>query len=194
MDISRLKSNIGYSTINTTDSYTKNLRIPTQTKNLKRDTLEISHSRGLNMGMMLDKGTAAHTTVYVNYATFRQIASYTTNNQECPWSEMGIDGEKRWIVVNGQRFECPLSKEEKEAIKRASRTILDFLEEYEKTKENLPSQRKENKEVEIDFNKDKTKVTNESNSKIDDLLNNEKVANMLRDISKSSEGRIYLSV
>ncbi len=55
---------------------------------------------------------------------------------------MGIDGEKRWGVVNGQRFECPLSEEEKEAFKGASLTLMDVLEEYEKAKEKLPSQRK----------------------------------------------------
>ncbi len=145
MNINNLKSGIDYSLANNTTKYTKNLRNLDGLQNFKnsqKDTLEISYSRRPNMGIMLDKGTAANTTVYVNYSTFRQIVNYTANNEECPWTELGIDGEKRWIVVNGQRFECPLSEEEKEAFKKASLTLFDVLEEYEKTKEKLPSQRK----------------------------------------------------
>ncbi len=48
---------------------------------------------------MLDKGTAANTTVYVNYSTFRQIVNYTANNEECPWTELGIDGEKDGLLL-----------------------------------------------------------------------------------------------
>lgn len=197
MNINNLKSGIDYSIINNSNKYTKDLRHSDKiqnSQNLQKDTLDISHSRRPNMGIMLDKGTAANTTVYVNYSTFRQIVSYTANNEECPWSELGIDGEKRWVVVNGQRFECPLSEEEKEAFKRASLTLMDVLEEYEKAKEKLPSQRKENKKVEIDFDKDKFSVSDESNSKVSNLLKNKKVMNMLRDISKFSGNKIHLSL
>lgn len=197
MNINNLKSGIDYSIINNSNKYTKDLRHSDKiqnSQNLQKDTLDISYSRRPNMGIMLDKGTAANTTVYVNYSTFRQIVSYTANNEECPWSELGIDGEKRWIVVNGQRFECPLSGEEKEAFKRASLTLMDVLEEYEKAKEKLPSQRKENKKVEIDFDKDKFSVSDESNSKVSNLLKNKKVMNMLRDISKFSGNKIHLSL
>ncbi|APH17208.1 hypothetical protein NPD5_3113 [Clostridium sporogenes] len=197
MNINNLKSSIDYSIINNSNKYTKDLRHSDKiqnSQNLQKDTLDISHSRRPNMGIMLDKGTAANTTVYVNYATFRQIVSYTANNEECPWSELGIDGEKRWVVVNGQRFECPLSEEEKEAFKRASLTLMDVLEEYEKAKEKLPSQRKENKKVEIDFDKDKFSVSDESNSKVSNLLKNKKVMNMLRDISRFSGNKIHLSL
>ena len=45
---------------------------------------------------------------------------------------MGCDGEKRWVVVNGQRFECPLSKEEKELRKRFQQSIIDILDESDK--------------------------------------------------------------
>ncbi|APF28121.1 hypothetical protein NPD7_257 [Clostridium sporogenes] len=197
MNINNLKSSIDYSVVNNSNKYTKDLRHSDKiqnSQNLQKDTLDISHSRRPNMGIMLDKGTAANTTVYVNYSTFRQIVSYTANNEECPWSELGIDGEKRWVVVNGQRFECPLSEEEKEAFKRASLTLMDVLEEYEKAKEKLPSQRKENKKVEIDFDKDKFSVSDESNSKVSNLLKNKKVMNMLRDISRFSGNKIHLSL
>lgn len=46
---------------------------------------------------------------------------------------MGVDGEKRWVVVNGQRFKCPLSEEEKAAKKRAQLTLLDYID-YRKKK------------------------------------------------------------
>ncbi|MFV3011623.1 hypothetical protein ACLD43_08310 [Clostridium botulinum] len=197
MNINNLKSGIDYSLVNNTTKYTKNLRNLDElqnSKNHQKDTLEISYSRRSNMGIMLDKGTAANTTVYVNYSTFRQIVNYTANNEECPWTELGIDDEKRWIVVNGQRFECPLSEEEKEAFKKASLTLFDVLEEYEKAKEKLPSQGKENKKVEIDFDKDKLSVSDESNSKVSNLLKNKKVMSMLRDISKFSGNKIHLSL
>ncbi|PIH05388.1 hypothetical protein [Clostridium combesii] len=197
MNINNLKSGIGYNLVSNTTKYTKNLRNLDELqdfKNSQKDTLEISYSRRSNMGIMLDKGTAANTTVCVNYSTFRQIVNYTANNEQCPWTELGIDGEKRWVVVNGQRFECPLSEEEKEAFKKASLTLFDVLEEYEKEKEKLPSQRKENKKVEIDFDKDKLNVSDESNSKVSNLLKNKKVMNMLRDISKFSGNKIHLSL
>ncbi len=97
MNINNLKSSIDYSVVNNSNKYTKDLRHSDKiqnSQNLQKDTLDISHSRRPNMGIMLDKGTAANTTVYVNYSTFRQIVSYTANNEECPWSELGIDGEK----------------------------------------------------------------------------------------------------
>ncbi|WP_252232851.1 hypothetical protein, partial [Clostridium sp. ZBS15] len=92
-----------------------------------------SRSRAI-MGPQLDKGTASNTTVYVDKSTFMQITNYSTNNSECQWDELGMDGEKRWVVINGQRFECPLSKEEKEAIERASKTMLDYLIEADEDK------------------------------------------------------------
>ncbi len=53
---------------------------------------------------------------------------------------------------------------------------------------------KENKKVEIDFDKDKFSVSDESNSKVSNLLKNKKVMNMLRDISKFSGNKIHLSL
>lgn len=48
--------------------------------------------------------------------------------------------------------------------------------------------------VEIDFDKDKPSVSDESNSKVSNLLKNKKVMNMLRDISKFSGNKINLSL
>lgn len=79
----------------------------------------------------IDKGTAAHTTVYVNRNSYDKILNATTFG-EPKWEEMGCDGEKRWVVVNGQRFECPLSKEEKELRKRLQQSIIDILDESDK--------------------------------------------------------------
>lgn len=80
-----------------------------------------------------DKGTAAHTIVYVNRNSYDKILNATTFG-EPQWEEMGCDGEKRWVVVNGQRFECPLSKEEKELRKRFQQSIIDILDESDKKK------------------------------------------------------------
>ncbi len=53
---------------------------------------------------------------------------------------------------------------------------------------------KKNKKVEIDFDKDKFSVSDESNSKVSNLLKNKKVMNMLRDISRFSGNKIHLSL
>lgn len=154
-----------------------------------------SRSRAI-MGPQLDKGTASNTTIYVDKSTFMQISSYTTNNSECQWDEMGVDGEKRWIVVNGQRFECPLSKEEKEAFKRASKTMLDYIIEEDEKK-----QEKEEKRENIDFkfNGDGSiSIDDESllssNPKLSGLLKNDKVMKMLKDIAKSNGGSLSMHI
>ena len=90
-------------------------------------------TRGIG-SLSLDKGTAANTTLYVDKNTFNNIASYSTNNANCQWDELGVDGEKRWVVINGQRFECPLSKEEKEAYKTPLKQCLTTLLKQNKRK------------------------------------------------------------
>lgn len=82
---------------------------------------------------VIDKGTASHTTVYVNRNSYDKILSATTYGDP-KWEEMGCDGEKRWVVVNGQRFECPLSEDEKELRKKLQQSIIDILDEYDKKK------------------------------------------------------------
>ncbi|NFN77623.1 hypothetical protein FDC26_12200, partial [Clostridium botulinum] len=154
-----------------------------------------SRSRAI-MGPQLDKGTASNTTIYVDKSTFMQIANYSTNNSECQWDELGVDGEKRWVVINGQRFECPLSKEEKEAFERASKTMLDYLIEADKEKEE-----KEEKKENIDFKfngNGSISIDDESllssNPKLSGLLKNDKVMKMLKDIAKSNGGSLSMHI
>ncbi|MGG0644618.1 hypothetical protein ABE021_11830 [Sporosarcina gallistercoris] len=139
--------------------------------------------------LSLDKGTAALTTLYVDNATFQKIATYTTNHPDNQWSELGKDGDKRWIVVNGQRFESPLSEEEKAMMKRAQMTLGDYLDEAEEYKEETKPENK----VTLDFtSKDVVNVSIE-NPKLASLLKNEKVMDMLKDISKGSFGKLSIS-
>ncbi|MGG3801819.1 hypothetical protein [Metabacillus fastidiosus] len=192
MHISNDKRITGYNTMNTTSNTANKENTSPSYKNSKRDSVEISNT-GRAMTGILDKGTAAHTTLYVDYSTFQQIANYTTNNPECEWSEIGIDGEKRWIVVNGQRFESPLSEEEKQAMKRAQMTLLDYMEESRKQKGGILPKRDEFKKGELDFTNNSISTSLESDPKIVNLLKNEKVMNMLEDISKIRGGKISLS-
>ncbi|ACD22944.1 hypothetical protein FDE76_00870 [Clostridium botulinum] len=172
-------------------------------KNNYKDKLDLSkdmrmaasRSRAI-MGPQLDKGTASNTTIYVDKSTFMQITNYSTNNSECQWDELGIDGEKRWVVINGQRFECPLSKEEKEAIKRASKTMLDYLIEADEEKEEK-EEKKEN--IDFKFNGDGSiSIDDESllssNPKLSGLLKNDKVMKMLKDIAKSNGGSLSMHI
>ncbi|MBN1069028.1 hypothetical protein [Clostridium sp. ZS1] len=183
--------------INNINNKSKNNDINIKDKlELSKDVRTLASRSRAVMGPQLDKGTASNTTVYVDKSTFMQIANYTTNNSECQWDELGIDGEKRWVVVNGQRFECPLSKEEKEAIKRASKTMLDYLiEEDEKKKEK--EEKKEN--IDFKFNGDGSiSIDDESllrsNPKLSGLLKNDKVMKMLKDIAKSNGGSLSMHI
>lgn len=81
-----------------------------------------------------DIGTAADTTVFVNRNAFDSIVSYSTFN-EPKWEELGVDNEKRWVVINGQRFEVPHSPEEIALRKRMQRTLVDMLNDHDAHKE-----------------------------------------------------------
>lgn len=162
------------------------LDISTSTKNLSR-----TNTVG---GMLIDKGTAAHTTLYVDRGSFNQIMNYTTNNPKCQWEELGIDDEKRWIVVNGQRFESPLSEEEKEIRKRLRRGFLEILDEADKEREKQKSKLEKHGSVKLDFDENnKIKLNGDtslqSNDKIKNLMNNNKVMMMLADIMKINGGQ-----
>ncbi|MED4404121.1 hypothetical protein [Metabacillus fastidiosus] len=193
MYINNEKRITSYNTMNTTNNMVnRDTTSPTTYKTPKRDTLELS-SMGRTMPGILDKGTAAHTTLYVDYSTFRQIANYTTNNPDCEWDEMGIDHEKRWIVVNGQRFESPLSEEEKRTMKKGQMTLLDYMEESRKLREEILPKQDKYKKVELDFTNNSDFDNIGDDPKIANLLKNEKVMNMLKDISKLRGGKISLS-
>lgn len=165
-----------------------------------KDTIDISTSRkklsrtSAVGGLTVDKGTAAHTTLYVDRASFNQIVNYTTNSPECKWEELGVDDEKRWVVVNGQRFECPLSKEEKELRRRLRKGLIEILDEADKEREkHKPKSEKYNSvKISLDQN-NKIKVDGDanlqSNDKIKNLMSNDKVMKMLTDIMNLNGGQ-----
>ncbi|GAA0785778.1 hypothetical protein [Hathewaya limosa] len=160
-----------------------------------KDSLDISIARknfsrtnGVG-GITIDKGTAAHTTLYVDRGSFDQIMNYSSNNPQCRWEELGIDDEKRWIVVNGQRFECPLSEEEKELRRRLRRGLLEILDEADKEREKHKSKSKNHSSVKLSFDKNNKIQFNDdaslqSNDKVRNLMNNDKVMMMLTDLMK----------
>lgn len=196
MNISNLtyRNNDVYSKINNETINSLNTKTSTSSTNAYsqnyKDSISIS-SRTNKIGSLgLDKGTASNTTLYVDRKTFDSIVSYSANNESCKWDEMGIDGEKRWVVINGQRFECPLSEAEKEAARRASMTIVDYFAEAEKEKQEEES-KKENQEK-VTISSISNSNLNTSNSKIKNLLNNEPVMNMLKDIASKNGGAINL--
>jgi ribosomal protein S18 len=142
-------------------------------------------------GVNVDKKTAVNTTIYVDKNTYNEILSYTTNNREYSSEEMGCDGDKRWIVVNGQRFQSELSKEEKEAFKKRFKysSLDSFLGKESSSKDNAI---KNNPiKVSLDANK-KIKIDGDdqvqSNSKLKNLMKNGKVMEMLSDIIEINKG------
>ncbi|MHA6260045.1 hypothetical protein ACXYMX_09020 [Sporosarcina sp. CAU 1771] len=189
MHINTERSTVNYNKLNV-NTTSHNAKESNGSKSLPIDTVEISNKDKISTNILsLDKGTAADTTLYVDRSTFERIAEYTTNNPECRWSEMGVDSEKRWIVVNGQRFETPLSEEEKAAAKKSQMTLLDHLQENEKHKEDTSSKDK----VVFDFTNKDNPASNIENPKIIGLLQNDKVMEMLKNISKGTKGKISIS-
>lgn len=167
-----------------------------------KDSIDISTSRknfpranGIG-GITIDKGTVAHTTLYVDRGSFEKILNYSTNNPECQWEEMGIDDEKRWVVINGQRFECPLSEEEKEARRRLRKGIIEILTEADKEREKRKSKSKQERLGSVKLSFDKNNKINlngntslQSSDKIKNLMKNDKVMKMLRDIDSINGGQ-----
>lgn len=93
------------------------------------------HASDWVKGLVADKGTAAHTTVYVSQSAFDKILDATTYKDRQPdWEEIGCDGSKKWVVINGQRFECPLSQAEKDKKKSLEDDLLDILKEHDKNR------------------------------------------------------------
>lgn len=120
---------------------------------------------------LVDKGTAAHTTVQVSRSAFDKIMNATTYG-ETKWEECGNDGNKRWVVVNGQRFEVPLSAAEKAKMKNAQKTILDYILE---SKEKIKAE-----------NKVKNNGVNKPSGNIEALKNNKEVVELLGTIFNAS--------
>jgi len=126
-------------------------------------------------GIPFDKGTGAQTTVHVSRSAFDKILNETTHG-EIKWEECGIDDNKRWVVVNGQRFEVEHSAEEKAMRKNASKTLLDYMMESE---ERMREQ-----------NKGKDNGIGKPRGNIEVLENNKEVMKLLGKIfnSTTSEG------
>lgn len=143
------------------NGYTKNYLI--DEKRTYRNEKKTPSTYDLANPLTVDKGTATHTTVYINQNAFDKILSATTHNNRQPdWEEIGCDGEKRWIVINGQRFECPLSETEKAKQRRFGCNFLDILNEHEKNQTSSKSAH--------------------SSGNIEALRENEKVVRMLHQI------------
>ncbi|MEF9933935.1 MAG: hypothetical protein RSA01_04610 [Clostridium sp.] len=168
-----------------------------------KDVIDLSMSNNIKPtasigSISMDKGTAANTTVFVNRSTFNQIMNYTTNSQDCQWDELGIDDNKRWIVVNGQRFECPLSEEEKEMRRRMRMGLSDLIgqspkkdyKEDDKLSRHLNIRIDESNNINIQGDNGAL-----SNPKIQSLIKNDKVMNMFANIIKLNGGKdIGLSI
>lgn len=164
---------------NQTDQYSKSKFLnDTYSVYDKKGLYASSNSQVLPIGSSFDKGTASQTTVYVNRSAYDQILSATTFG-ETKWEEMGVDNEKRWVVVNGQRFECEHSPEEKAMRKRAQMTLMDYiLEEDEKKKEE---------------NKCKDNGVGKPRGNIEALSSNVEVMKLLSKIFKADTPEVILS-
>ncbi|MBF8984867.1 hypothetical protein IZY60_15100 [Lutibacter sp. B2] len=165
---------------NQTDQYSQYSNLLNDQYNVydKKGLYTVSNSQVLPIGSSFDKGTASQTTVYVNRSAYDQILSSTTFG-EMKWDEMGVDDEKRWVVVNGQRFECEHSPEEKAMRKRAQMTLMDYiLEEDEKKKEE---------------NKGKDNGLGKPRGNIEALSSNVEVMKLLSEIFKTNTPEVILS-
>lgn len=133
--------------------------------NVQRKNTPINRNTGIDKtGFMIDKGTASNTTVFINRSAYDQILNATTFGDK-KWEEMGVDDNKRWVVINGQRFECEHTPEEKALRKRLQKTLVDYLIEADQ------------KKVDKKYNgKDKPK------GNIEALTNNKEVMGLLGEI------------
>lgn len=176
-------------------------------KDFNKDIINISnHKKTASCNrinsLSIDKGTASHTTIYVDNKTFNSIVSNTGINGNPKWDELGIDGEKRWVVINGQRFQCPLSEKEKEAYRKASKgyTLLDALKEHEEATEKLKGKKEKHPSLSLSLNsKNNLSISGDKNLKdslkIKNLENNKPVMKLLKDVlTKSGSLGINLSI
>lgn len=133
--------------------------------NSQRRNVQVNQRNSVALtGFMIDKGTASHTTVFINRSAYDKILNATTFGEQ-KWDEMGVDNDKRWVVINGQRFECEHTPEEKALRKSLQKTLVDYLIEA--------NQKKADKK---DNGKDKPK------GNIEALTNNKEVMGLLGEI------------
>lgn len=117
-------------------------------KPIAKDRFEPSPhaARALSNTLTLDKGTASSTTLYVDQKTMSNLMSDALLGGG-PWEECGKDDDKEWIVINGQRFERPLSPQEKAERRAAQKTLLDYMEEEEAKRKDEEEKRKRESEL-----------------------------------------------
>lgn len=167
----------------------------TKTKSLLDDSTKINGSTiSSAVGFKADIGTAADTTVKIDKGTFNQVMDYSMKNPANKWDEIGCDGTKKWVVIDGQRFDYSLSKDEKEAFKKRWKTSCEAYNKTETDKDKSKSNTDEKKLVSISLDKDnKLKVDKnekESNSaKLTNLMKKPRVVKMLSDIIKANNHR-----
>lgn len=144
------------------------------------------------VGYKFDKGTAAKTTVEVDKGTYNEIIDYSMNNKDYKWDEVGCDGTKKWVVIDGQRFDYSLSKDEKEAFNTRWKTCCSFYNNSgtDNYNININSKTKAKHLVSITLDKNNKAIVNKDekeskNSKITNLMEKPKVVKMLSDIMKS---------
>lgn len=58
------------------------------------------------------KGNYRSEIIYITISEYN-IMIQSINSGDSVWQEIGLDYEKRWIVKDGQRFECKLFDERK---------------------------------------------------------------------------------
>lgn len=169
---------------------------------ITKSSREIFEPRGI--GFAIDKGTAANTTITLDNATFEQICSYLSNNpdQTCRWSEMGVDGDKKWVVINGQRFEYRFTEEEKEAFRKMAENsnLVNILTRLDKEKAKLKA-KSDKKQTPVNLNlnsKGNLEFDNMSkvqgNEKLQNLSKNEPVMKILKHITQINGGSITLNI
>lgn len=108
----------------------------------------------------VDKGTAIASTVKINRGAFDEIVSATTYGKT-KWEELGVDDDKRWVVVNGQRFEVPHSPEEKAQRERSKRlSLVDLLNQKPTTPTKLKTNGDEKPEGNLEALKSNKPVIN----------------------------------
>lgn len=146
------------------------------------------------VGFKVDRGTATDTTVKVDKGTFNQIMDYSLNNKDCKWDEIGCDGSKKWVVIDGQRFDYSLTKEEKEAFQKRWKTCCSIASKTESGKDKNKSNTDHKKLISIAIDKDNNiKIDKDekeaNNPKVINLMKKPKVAKMLSNIIKANSGR-----
>lgn len=163
----------------------------TKTKSLLNDSTKINGSNVSGaVGFKVDSGTAADTTVKIDKGTFNKIMDYSMKNPAYKWDEIGCDGTKKWVVIDGQRFDYSLSKDEKEAFKKRWKTSCAAYNKAETDKDKSKSNTDEKKLVSISLDKDnKLKADNSNSTKLTNLMKKPKVVKMLSDIIKANNHR-----